>query len=209
MLEMLSVHLKARHLPHVRRYYSQARQLRSRKRTESDYKKPNQLCALPLHLLDLARLEQPEEAVGHQHGWLYFLDWGMSLTGLAHAFRTKQGVSLTRLSLGSNAARQYRIMRRITDTRDQPVRCIEAPTLHFRALYYLDPTTARYHAVPLYSGTANIRIGRVYRIETILRHLSLALGRRFSNARQHQARRSRFRQQADLLQIAASVQNPR
>jgi hypothetical protein len=188
--EMAALHLQATHLPYVRQYHSRSQRASSRGKTLQDLGKPKKRWTLPLYLTDLSQLDSLADATTCQGGWLYFLDWGHGLLGTAEIQKLGRKPALVSLSIGSAATPQHAVLERFfqSKVRYQHLRCIAVPSLHFRGLSYLNPTTGKVVIMPMYSAIAPLQRGRRYSCETIQERLKAALDHRLTCAREHQER---------------------
>jgi len=184
LFEMLDLHLRAYHLPHVRRYHAQRRRtLKSYNETDPKPGQPRKRWLLPLHLVDVAQLHSLDSESEHHIGWLQFLDWRNGMVAIAE-FRKDNVLSC--LSTGGSAKAQHDIAARvlIPKNQKQKLRVIAIPALHFRALAYTDKASTKKIIVPLSSAIAQLQLGRNYLPATIQNKLKVALEQRLQKARE-------------------------
>lgn len=182
--EMFELHLRAHHLPHIRRYHAlRKRHLKSYDKTNPKPGKPRRLWTLPLHLVDVVQLHSLDPKSEHQAGWLQFLDWRNGMVGVAQIRRDNV---LSSLSTGLSAKAQQRITAGVLSQKNQKkeLRIIAVPALHFRALAYVEKATEKKLVVPLKSAIARLQLGRCYTPATIQKKLRVALEHRIQKARE-------------------------
>jgi hypothetical protein len=166
--EMVALHLRAVHLPHIRRYHARAK--------SGSLGRPRKRWTLPLHLVDLSRLDSLVDATKHS-GWLHFLDWGNGLHGIAEIQKGNRRPVLDSLSLGPSSDTEHLIVERFlkSGVRYKALACLAVPSLHFRALSYVNKDTNRHMIVPLSSPTVPLQRGRRYYSETVQTRLKAAV----------------------------------
>lgn len=174
--EMVALHLRAVHLPHVRRYHARAKSGSHRGKNPPKIGKPRKRWTLPLHLLDLSRLDSLADATKHS-GWLHFLDWGNGLHGIAEIQKGNRRPVLDSLSLGPPSDTEHSIVEQFlkSGVRYEELACLAIPALHFRALTYVNKDTNRHMVVPLSSPTWPLQRGRRYSSETVQARLKAAV----------------------------------
>jgi hypothetical protein len=184
--EMLALHLKARHLPHVRRYHAQCQRSESQGKARPDPGKPRTRWTLPLHLTDLSQLDPFADSTKYPGRLLHFLDWGNGLLGIAEIQKGVKKPALASLSIGSSASAQHTVLARFfqSKVRYRSLLCVAVPSLHFRALSYIDKATGKHVILPLYSAIAPLQRGRRYSSKTVQEKLIAALNRRLKSARE-------------------------
>jgi hypothetical protein len=198
--EMAALHLQAKHLPHVRRYHAQSHRSRPDDKTYQDLGRPRKRWTLPLYLTDLSQLDSLANATTCHGGWLYFVEWGNGLLGTAEIQKAGKKPALVSLSIGSAAAVQHAVLSRFFESkvRYQHLRCIVAPSLHFRGLSYVNRATGKMVILPMYSAIAPLQRGRHYSCETVQERLRAALDHRLKCARENRERLQRLSQHSDV-----------
>ncbi len=184
IVEMASLHLCAKHLPHIRKHGHYLNRSQPSKRAKV-LAEPRLRLTLPLYIIDLSQSGTVANAKEYHQGWLYFVDWRRKLAGLATVRKTGNKTSLVSLLIGPTASIQHRVAmtflaRKITY---KDLHCIEAPALHFRALSYSRKSDGRQFVVPLSSDMVRLRLGIGYRSRTAYMRLQSALEHRLECAR--------------------------
>jgi hypothetical protein len=178
--EMFALHLQAHHLPHVRSYHAALKLDVSDRKAKIDIGKPRHRWRLPVRVVNVSQLEDPASLAKHEAGWLYFLNWGHDLPGIAEVRTAPKSVVLVKLSLGSSPKSQQAVLERFfkAKTPNSDLHCIEIPALHFRALCYVNSVTGKAFIVPLFSAIVPLLLGRRYSVETIHDRLKAGLEQR-------------------------------
>lgn len=191
--EIVAQHLRAVHLPHVRRYHARIKSRPREGMGELMPDDPKERFALPLYLVDLSRLESLAGAIKHE-GWLHFLEWRNGLLGIAETDDSAKPRNLARVSIGPSADAESSVVAKFLKSKvpHKGLACIAVPSLHFRALSYIDKKTDKLMVVPLSSPVVRLQRGRRYTSITVQEKLQAALDFRLKAAREHQIRQARL-----------------
>lgn len=195
LTRMMALHLRTVHLPHVRQYHARTKSNSPRIKNAPKMAEPHERWILPLHLVDLSRLDSLADATKHA-GWVHFLDWGNGLRGIAEIQKGDKRPVLDSLSVGPSSDEEHSVMDRFlkSGVRYKALACVAVPSLHFRALSYVDKTTNKRMIVPLSSATVPLQRGRRYSAETVQQKLKVALDFYLKSAREYRERQSQLSQ---------------
>jgi len=181
--EMLNFHLRAQHLPHIRRYHARRARLRqSYNRSRPDAGSAKAVWTLPCCVANPSGPDSLRQALKTQIGWVQFLEWKHGLKGVVEI---RIDGAVTGLSTGPTVDRQYRIVAGALAKGGRKLRpvVLTVPALHLRALVFADKSGERVLA-PLQSPMVRLRLGTWYKEKTILPELQTALANRIKRAKE-------------------------
>jgi hypothetical protein len=177
--DMLELHERSRHLPHIRRYHKARTESQAEKKRVRGTARIKTKRALPVR-----RLDPPDANVDlrmtQASGRVEFLVWNNLLPVISEIGPDS---SLFSVATGNQVSAQHRILERLLSNKSiRNLAILSVPALHFRGLIFTQSRRAPKVVVPLRSPIASLERGKTYLSEVVERRLAEALTNRMNSA---------------------------
>lgn len=181
MADMLELHERSRHLPHIRRYHAARAEATAKPKRLRRTARIKTKRTLPVYRLDPTG-PKVDLKKARRSGHVEFFIWNDLLPAISEIGPDSR---LFSVATGAHVSAQHRILERLpSTTKIRNLAILSVPVLHFRGLMFTERKRAQKVVIPLRSPIVPLARGRTYLAGDVGRTLAKALANRMNAASQ-------------------------